>query len=144
MNETETILAGHEVTPRNVVFVGHSSAWFIFPLERDDVPRLHWAGPDSILRDTRWAFRVGRLFASGFQARLWCAYHGFEFIESELMPLPPGFFRQYRERWPRRLRPCDEFRVQKYRTHRERCPDCQRFDREREGASIGVHMEASR
>lgn len=142
MNETESILASSPVTQRNSVFIGHAFVWLLEESDDDGWPRLHWssAGQGAVFVDARWAFPVERLFSSEFQARLWCAYHGFAFVQSALAPRPVDFLRHRVAAATRRLRPCAEFRVERYETHRERCPDCTR--RARQGVEWVAQRDA--
>jgi len=119
-----------EKRERNQVLVSfHGTvAWFEDRTEkRQAVPRLYYDGNRSLVCAGRWAFRVGKLFDSEYQARLWCHYHGFEFTLGDVWLAPDArFFSQRPELLRFRLRPEGDFRVEAYESHRSVCPDCQR------------------
>jgi len=123
MNRNESNIAVRGVTQRKSVVLGVTAVWVMEPL-LDGVPRFYWSELQSLLCDGRCAFQIGGLFSSKWQARLWCGYHGFEFVSGELLAKTPEVRRFCERSAMRRLRPLAEFSVQAYEGHRERCPDC--------------------
>jgi len=129
----DTISPVADITQCNFVLVGDVWVWLGQPMERGCLPRLHWFDGEAIFCDARWAFRLGGIFSSEWQARLWCDYHGFQFVGGGLLETIPDF-RPARSQGSRRLlRPAEEFRTQVYPSHRARCPDCQGRDQEGRG-----------
>jgi len=129
MNRTESILATPEVTLRNSVVMGCRNVWILWPMDRAGVvvPRLYYADAVSLFCDLQFAFQVGGLFSSCYQARLWCGYHGFQFLSGEILPKTPAVRERCDRPSMRGLRPLADFRVQAYDAHRQRCADCQRY-----------------
>src|ERR1043165_3896847 len=119
-----------EITQRKfTVFIGHSAAWVNIPLK--GIPRLYFSESYALLCDGWFAFRIGGLLRSEYQAKLWCEYHGFDFSIGLFEPLPPGFFQRKEPRFSFKLRPRELLRFEDYEYHRQRCPDCQRRERKR-------------
>jgi len=140
VNQTDVIIPSGLVTQRNTVVIGHSYVWPSEPIKPISKPRLYYAQFQSLLCDWRFAFHVGALFSSEWQARLWCAYHGFDFFHAELLPRPSDFLSHRSRQRGLRLRALPDFRVERYETHRSRCPDCSRRDREGRGATVWEHV----
>jgi len=122
VNATGTISTCNQITQRNLVLVGRALV-FLCDVSAMTGPRLHWSERQALLCDARSAFVFGGIIASEWRARLWCAYHGFGFIECAVIPKPAAFSQW---RYARRVRPAQEFRVDRYPEHQQRCPDCQR------------------
>ena len=113
MNGTGSILYGRRITLRNPC-------------------RLYYDGPRSCFCDGRYSFNFSGVFSSAESARLWCEYHGFEFVDNGTAKLPVP-----------RLKAGENFRVQRYASHRVRCPDCGAEDMEGRGASVRARVRAN-
>jgi len=131
------ITTTHHSTLKVVLSFYRTSAWFQGVTQRNQpVPILYYEGTRSMICARRWAYAVGRLFTSEYQARLWCFYQGFGFVLAELQTASKGFHFSRAGLLYWRVRPCEDFHVEAYASHRAVCPDCQRQDVRDSVASI--------
>jgi len=109
------------ITQRKRLYVGQGLVWV--PYWGPITSNLCWAGQGrALFVDGVAAYWMGPLLLSERQARLWCGYHGFAFVEAEFCP---GLSGDDAEFAPRRvLRSWRHFHVECYSSHRVRCPDC--------------------
>jgi len=139
MNGTESIISELAVTQRNALVVGRWCVWMLEPL--CGAPRLYFADSVSLLCDGKLAYRIGGLLTSEYQARFWCAYHGFEFAPAEFLPKTESLLDRVGRANGLRVSALSGFDVQRYEVHRQRCPDCRRRARKSVGAPVWESVE---